>query len=144
MSGQLVHTYQDENLSNRYVKNRATFHPTDDLILNDGVLWDTRSAVPVHKFDKFNQHINGVFHPNGQEILSNSEIVSNQWFLFVLTVGFNIKFVSVGHQNIPSLENRSRIRSGLQSITILFVSNFLLFFHFIYFSVESNLIQSEM
>jgi HIV-1 Vpr-binding protein len=71
----MVHTYQDENLSNRYVKNRATFHPSDDLILNDGVLWDTRSASPIHKFDKFNQHINGVFHPNGQEILSNSEIV---------------------------------------------------------------------
>ena len=75
-SGQLVQTFQDENLSNRYVKNRATFHPTDDLILNDGVLWDVRSRSPVHKFDKFNQHINGVFHPNGQEILANSEIVS--------------------------------------------------------------------
>lgn len=74
-TGQLVNTYHDETLSNRYVKNRATFHPSDELILNDGVLWDTRSATAVHKFDKFNQHINGVFHPNGQEILSNSEIV---------------------------------------------------------------------
>lgn len=75
-TGQIVHNYHDENLSNRYLKNRATFHPSDDLILNDGVLWDVRSVKPIHKFDKFNRQINGVFHPNGQEIVSNSEIVS--------------------------------------------------------------------
>lgn len=53
----------------------ATFHPSDNLILNDGVLWDVRKDRPVHKFDKFNQSINGLFHPNGQEIISSSEIV---------------------------------------------------------------------
>lgn len=32
------------NTSNHYSKNRATFHPSDDLILSDGVLWDATSG----------------------------------------------------------------------------------------------------
>lgn len=72
----LVQTFEDEAISNKYFKNRATFSPNDDLVLNDGVLWDVRSSSVVHKFDKFNRCINGVFHPNGWEIIANSEIVS--------------------------------------------------------------------
>lgn len=53
---------------NQYTKNRATFDPTDDLILSDGVLWDVRSGKDIHKFDKLNQTISGVFHPNGLEV----------------------------------------------------------------------------
>ena len=64
------------------MRNIATFHPSDNLILNDGVLWDVRTEKPIHKFDKFNQSINGVFHPNGQEIISNSEIVCSLLLLF--------------------------------------------------------------
>ena len=30
--------------SNNYSKNRATFDPTDELILSDGVLWDATSG----------------------------------------------------------------------------------------------------
>ena len=30
--------------SNTYERNRATFDPSDDLVLNDGVLFDTRYA----------------------------------------------------------------------------------------------------
>ena len=30
--------------SNNYTKNRATFHPSDELILSDGVLWDAISG----------------------------------------------------------------------------------------------------
>ena len=74
-TSQLVRTFEDENISNKYNRNMATFHPSDNLILNDGVLWDVRKDRPVHKFDKFNQSINGLFHPNGQEIISSSEIV---------------------------------------------------------------------
>ena len=66
----------DAEKANNYKANRAIFNPTDDLVLNDGVLWDVRSAQAIHKFDKFNQYVSGVFHPVGHEIIINSEIVS--------------------------------------------------------------------
>ena len=75
-TGQIVSTFENENLSNKYNKNKATFNVSDELVLNDGVLWDVRTSSSIHKFDKFNQNISGVFHPNGWEIISNSEIVS--------------------------------------------------------------------
>lgn len=49
---------------------------TDELVLNDGILWDVDSCRSIHKFDKFNPSISGVFHPNGIEIIINSEVVS--------------------------------------------------------------------
>lgn len=88
---------------NQYSKNKATYYPTDELILSgiaqfftfffflfwmesivnffqliincclfiwsDGVLWDVRSGKEIHKFDKLNQVISGVFHPNGLEVI---------------------------------------------------------------------------
>ncbi len=36
--------------SNAYTRNRATFDPTDDLVLNDGVLYDMRMAKEVRLF----------------------------------------------------------------------------------------------
>jgi HIV-1 Vpr-binding protein len=66
----------DANRANNYMLNRATFNPTDELVLNDGVLWDVRSGKSIHKFDKFNPNISGVFHPMGLEIIINSEVVS--------------------------------------------------------------------
>ena len=57
-------------ISNNYAKNRATFDPSDELILNDGVIFDVRMGREVKKLDKLNQNLNGVFHPNGLEILS--------------------------------------------------------------------------
>ena len=80
-TGQLIRTLFDENRANHYTYNRAMFSPTDDLILNDGVLWDANSGKPVHKFDKFNPNISGLFHPYGLEIIINSEVV-----------GFSIQF----------------------------------------------------
>lgn len=38
------------------------------IISLDGVLWDVRSGKEIHKFDKLNQAISGVFHPNGLEV----------------------------------------------------------------------------
>ena len=60
--------------SNMYSLNKATFNPNDDLVLNDGVLFDMRVAKEIHKFDKLNQTLSGVFHPNGMEVVSNSEV----------------------------------------------------------------------
>lgn len=55
-------------ISNQYNKNRATFSPTNELVLSDGVLWDVNSGKQIHKLDKLNQTLSGVFHPNGLEV----------------------------------------------------------------------------
>lgn len=55
-------------ISNQYTKNRATYSPTDELVLSDGVLWDVGSGKEIHKLDKLNQTLSGVFHPNGLEV----------------------------------------------------------------------------
>uniref|UniRef100_A0A8C4ZR72 LisH domain-containing protein n=1 Tax=Gadus morhua TaxID=8049 RepID=A0A8C4ZR72_GADMO len=75
-TGQNILTLNNPDLANNYKRNCATFNPTDDLVLNDGVLWDVRSAQAIHKFDKFNMNISGVFHPNCLEVVINTEIVS--------------------------------------------------------------------
>ncbi|XP_054275283.1 protein mahjong-like isoform X2 [Macrosteles quadrilineatus] len=73
-------------LSNQYTKNRATFNPTDELILSDGVLWDVASGKQIHKFDKLNQTLSGVFHPNGLEVVSNTEVWDLRTFHLLRTV----------------------------------------------------------
>ena len=72
--------------SNMYSLNKATFNPTDDLVLNDGVLYDMRVAKEIHKFDKLNQTLSGVFHPNGMEVVSNSEVWDLRTFDLLKTV----------------------------------------------------------
>ena len=76
-TGQKTLTLNNPALANNYKRNCATFNPTDDLVLNDGVLWDVRASRAIHKFDKFNMNISGVFHPNGLEVIVNTEIVSS-------------------------------------------------------------------
>jgi len=73
-TGHQILTLHDSNNSNNYSKNLASFNPTDDLVLNDGVLWDVKGKRVIHKFDKFNNFVSGVFHPSGLEIIINSEI----------------------------------------------------------------------
>lgn len=46
-------------------------------MLSDGLLWDVRSATIIHKFDKLNPHISGLFHPRGLEAIINTEVVSD-------------------------------------------------------------------
>ncbi|XP_046446583.1 DDB1- and CUL4-associated factor 1-like isoform X1 [Daphnia pulex] len=72
--------------SNNYSKNRATFHPSDELILSDGVLWDAVSGTQIHKFDKLNQSLSGTFHPNGLEIISSSEVWDIRTYHLLRTV----------------------------------------------------------
>ena len=58
----------------------------DELILSDGILWDVNSAKEIHKFDKLNQTLNGVFHPNGTEVVSNTEVWDLRTFHLLKTV----------------------------------------------------------
>ena len=56
------------------------------MILCDGVLWDYRVPKQIHKFDKLNQSLSGVFHPNGLEIISNTEVWDIRTFHLLRTV----------------------------------------------------------
>uniref|UniRef100_A0A7N6BIG3 DDB1- and CUL4-associated factor 1 n=1 Tax=Anabas testudineus TaxID=64144 RepID=A0A7N6BIG3_ANATE len=85
-TGQVTLTLNNPDLANNYKRNCATFNPTDDLVLNDGVLWDVRTAQAIHKFDKFNMNISGVFHPNGLEVIVNTEIWDLRTFHLLHTV----------------------------------------------------------
>ncbi|XP_038069223.1 DDB1- and CUL4-associated factor 1-like [Patiria miniata] len=85
-TGQQILKLEDADLSNHYTRNSATFDPTDDLVLNDGVLWDVRSAKPIYKFDQFQSNISGMFHPSGLEIIINSEIWDVRTFHLMHTV----------------------------------------------------------
>ena len=73
-TGERIARLYDESKTNSYLQNQATFNCTDDLVLNDGVLWDVNSHKLIHKFDKFNPYVSGVFHPLGLEVIINSEI----------------------------------------------------------------------
>jgi len=50
------------------MRNRAVFDITNELVLSDGVLWDVNAGKEIHKFDKLNPCVNGIFHPNGLEV----------------------------------------------------------------------------
>ncbi|XP_075869268.1 DDB1- and CUL4-associated factor 1-like isoform X2 [Nelusetta ayraudi] len=73
-TGRRTLTLFQESLAGRYRRNRATFSPSDQLLLNDGVLWDVRSSRAVHRFDQFNGSVSGQFHPNGLEVVANTEV----------------------------------------------------------------------
>ena len=45
-----------------------------------------RSGKEVHKLDKLNQNLSGVFHPNGLEIVANSEVWDLRTFHLLKTV----------------------------------------------------------
>ncbi|XP_018571764.1 DDB1- and CUL4-associated factor 1 isoform X2 [Anoplophora glabripennis] len=72
--------------SNQYTKNKATFSYNDELVLSDGVLFDVSSGKQIHKLDKLNQTQSGVFHPNGLEIVSNTEVWDIRTFHLLKTV----------------------------------------------------------
>ncbi|MFH4974522.1 hypothetical protein AB6A40_001231 [Gnathostoma spinigerum] len=84
-TGRAVVRFYDASIANNYTKNRATFDPTDELVLNDGVLWDVRIGA-VHKFDKFNTSISGVFHPKASQIIINSEVWDVRTFKLLKSV----------------------------------------------------------
>ncbi|XP_038972991.1 DDB1- and CUL4-associated factor homolog 1-like [Phoenix dactylifera] len=50
------------------------FSPSDAMLLWNGVLWDRRSAIAMHRFDQFTDYGGGGFHPAGNEVIINSEV----------------------------------------------------------------------
>ncbi|KAI1711493.1 DDB1- and CUL4-associated factor 1 [Ditylenchus destructor] len=79
----------DETLANGYERNRACFDPYDELVLNDGILFDPRvgsTGRVVHKFDKLNSDISGLFHPKGSEVIINSEVWDLRTYRLLHTV----------------------------------------------------------
>ncbi|XP_025107467.1 DDB1- and CUL4-associated factor 1-like [Pomacea canaliculata] len=103
MTGTKLMKLFDPEKTNNYYANAATFSPTDELVLNDGVLWDVRSQKLLHKFNRF---ISGVFHPMGQDIIINSEIWDQQTFKLLHTVPAldqcQIKFNHAGDVNFAN------------------------------------------
>jgi HIV-1 Vpr-binding protein len=63
----------------------ATFSPCDELVLYDTHLWDPRSNHFVHKFDNFSSYGHSAFHPNGNELIINSEIWDIRTFKLLKT-----------------------------------------------------------
>lgn len=55
--------------SNQYYINRAVFDNTNKLVLSDGVLWDSTNGKEIHKFEKLNHFVNGIFHSNGHDVI---------------------------------------------------------------------------
>lgn len=71
------------------------------LNISDGVLWDVRSGKELHKFDKLNQTFSGVFHPNGLEVVSNTEVWDLRTFHLIRTVpALDQSIVTFSPQNV--------------------------------------------
>jgi len=77
-TGKKIQTLERNDLGNRYSCNKATFSYDDELVLSDGLLWDVRMTgnKPIHKFDKLGGNVSGIFHPQGLEVIINTEVVS--------------------------------------------------------------------
>ncbi|XP_066157890.1 protein mahjong isoform X2 [Euwallacea fornicatus] len=93
-------------LSNLYTKNKATFSWNDELVLTDGVLFDVNSGKVINRLDKLNQTQNGVFHPNGMEIISNTEV----WDMRTETKTLHLL------KTVPALDQCAIIFSPINSV----------------------------
>lgn len=92
-----IQTYQLEaklsdtsvNLTGRgHAYSQIHFSPSDTMLLWNGILWDRRNSVPVHRFDQFTDHGGGGFHPAGNEVNRYSK-------LFILYISIRMIFWSV-------------------------------------------------
>ncbi|KAJ6646065.1 Protein mahjong [Pseudolycoriella hygida] len=99
-TGQSIATFIPLN-GNSCTKNRATFSPCNELILSDGVLWDTRFGKELHRFNILNQAVSGVFHPNGWEIVSNTAVWDVRTLRLLKTVPeLELSTVTFSPQNV--------------------------------------------
>ncbi|CDW53393.1 hypothetical protein TTRE_0000165701 [Trichuris trichiura] len=73
-TGSMVVKLYDEEVQNNYADNRATFRSCGNVVLSDGIIWDVRTAKAIHKFDKLNDQMSGIFHPNGLDIIIDTAV----------------------------------------------------------------------
>ncbi|PAV92152.1 hypothetical protein WR25_05321 isoform B [Diploscapter pachys] len=73
-------------VTTHYQHNKAQFSPCDSMIMNDGVLWDRRTAQMVHAFDRLNSTNGGVFHPHGTQVIINTNIWDLRTFRLLHTI----------------------------------------------------------
>ena len=59
---------------------RATFNPTDQMILSASVLWDVRMSSEVHRFGRFAKK-GGVFHPYRSEVVIDTKVQTSMSFV---------------------------------------------------------------
>lgn len=116
-TGSLLQKYEGYH---RYSCNRATLNYCDTLVLNDGVLWDVRTSSALHKFGKFNERINGIFHPNGNEIICNSQVWDIRNYRLLRTVpAFDmcqLKFNSMGDVIFSTiLDDQSEVSTKIKN-----------------------------
>jgi len=77
-TGNKIQTLKCNDPADPSSRNKATFSYDDALVLSDGLLWDVRMTgnKPIHKFDKLGRSMSGIFHPQGREVIINTEVVS--------------------------------------------------------------------
>ncbi|VDK43521.1 unnamed protein product [Taenia asiatica] len=113
-----------------YLMNKATFSVDDHLVLNDGVVWDIRcpgsgsTTRPVHKIDKFQDVVSGVFHPNGLEIVVGSAVWDMRTWRLLHTVQ------ALDKLEVTFSENAEVIYAGKS------LENFFLLFKSFHFGME--------
>uniref|UniRef100_A0A914HGI5 LisH domain-containing protein n=1 Tax=Globodera rostochiensis TaxID=31243 RepID=A0A914HGI5_GLORO len=83
----------------------AYFDPMDELVLNDGILFDPRIGARgrvVHKFDKLNPENSGIFHPRGTEVIINCEV----WDLRTHRLLHTVPALNQLHQSADEIDDR--------------------------------------
>ena len=59
--------------------NLPSFHPSSDLVLCMGAVWDFRSGYMVHRFERFRTKGNcmeNIFHAYGHTVLIDGQVVT--------------------------------------------------------------------
>ena len=103
----------------------------DELVLSDGTLWDVNSCREIYKIGKLNQILNGVFHPNGTEVVSNTEVWDLRTFHLLETIStpYEIEVIFSLVNNIYALalaqdnENDSHYATSFKTQDALDYSN---------------------